>query len=82
MVVSKFINTGMIYFILYTVNNSVDILSENGLMNKIVKLVSLGALIDISLNLLLPVSTIRKIYYSYVYKNVSYANKSQETLNN
>jgi hypothetical protein len=77
MVVSKFINTGMIYFILYTVNNSVDILSENGLVNKIAKLFSLGAFIDITLNLLLPESTIRNIYYSYVYKNVSYANKPQ-----
>jgi hypothetical protein len=63
------------------VNNSVDILSNNGLMNKVIKLVSIGALIDIALNIFLPSPTLRYLYYNYIYKDVSYANKTQQQLN-
>lgn len=80
-VFSKFINTCIIYFILYMINVKVDILSQNGLMNKVIKLVSLGAAIDITINIFLPSKTIKFIYYSFLYKNTSYANITQQELN-
>lgn len=80
-VVSKFLNTCVIYFILYMVNKDVDILSQNGLTNKIIKLVSIGAAIDILLNITLPTRSIKLLYYSFLYRNVSYANTTQSVLN-
>jgi hypothetical protein len=80
-VISKFVNTCMIYFILYMVNNDVDILSQNGLMNKIIKLVSIGAVIDIFLNISQPGKNLRLLYYTMLYQNISYVNTSQEKLN-
>lgn len=76
-VISKFTNTCVIYFILYMVNSNVDILSNNGLMNKIIKLVSITAVIDIGLNIFLPAPTLKLIYFSYLYKDVSYVNETQ-----
>lgn len=63
------------------INVKVDILSQNGLMNKVIKLVSLGAAIDITINIFLPSKTIKFIYYSFLYKNTSYANITQQELN-
>lgn len=80
-VVSKFLNTCVIYFILYMVNKDVDILSPNGLTNKIIKLVSIGAAIDILLNITLPSKSIKLLYYSFLYRNVSYVNTTQSKLN-
>lgn len=80
-VVSKFLNTCVIYFILYMVNKNVDILSQNGLTNKIIKLVSIGAAIDILLNITLPNKSIKLLYYSFLYRNVSYVNTTQSVLN-
>ena len=80
-VISKFLNTCVIYFILYMVNKDVDILSHNGLTNKIIKLVSIGAAIDILLNITLPTKSIKLVYYSFIYRNVSYVNTTQSVLN-
>lgn len=80
-VVAKFLNTCVIYFILYMINKDVDILSSNGLTNKIIKLVSIGAAIDILLNITLPSKSIKLLYYSFLYRNVSYVNITQSKLN-
>lgn len=77
LVISKFLNTCVIYFILYMINSSVDILSDEGLMNKIIKLVTISAGIDIALNIFLPGKTIKLLYYNYLYKDVSFVNKTQ-----
>lgn len=58
-------------------NSQVQILSSNGLMNKIIKLVSISALVDVIVNIFLPSPTLKLIYYSFLYRNVSYANKTQ-----
>ena len=63
------------------VNKDVDILSPNGLTNKIIKLVSIGAAIDILLNITLPTKSIKLVYYSFIYRNVSYVNTTQSVLN-
>lgn len=77
LVVSKFLNTCVIYFILYMVNSSVSILSENGLMNKILQLVTISAGIDIALNIFLPGKIIKLLYYKYTYSSVSFVSKTQ-----
>ena len=58
-------------------NSQVQILSSNGLMNKIIKLVSISALVDVIVNIFLPSPTIKLIYFSLLYRNVSYVNKTQ-----
>lgn len=63
------------------VNKDVDILSPNGLTNKIIKLVSIGAAIDILLNITLPSKSIKLLYYFFLYRNVSYVNTTQSKLN-
>lgn len=76
-VVAKFLNTCIIYFTLYAVNSDIKILSQNGLMNKIIKLVSLGAFIDVLINSTLPGKTLKLFYYSYLYRHVSFVNTTQ-----
>lgn len=58
-------------------NSQVQILSSNGLMNKIIKLVSISALVDVIVNIFLPSPTLKLIYFSLLYRNVSYVNKTQ-----
>ena len=58
-------------------NSQVEILSTNGLMNKIIKLVSISALVDVIVNIFLPTPTLKLLYFTFIYRNCSYVNKTQ-----
>lgn len=55
-VLAQFLNTCVIYYTLDKLNRDVGPLEENGLISKIMFLVGIGALITISMNLLLVAS--------------------------